>query len=105
MRVFRDERRPLLKRPGVRYLIAGGALSAVVFVITTPFFFVHPIDALYQLRQQAQAAGEIEKLGQAQQGGFSYYFHTLGWGFGWAAIVFAAAGAVIEVRPRPLRAA
>jgi 4-amino-4-deoxy-L-arabinose transferase-like glycosyltransferase len=97
VRVFRDESGPLLKRPAVRYLIAGGALSAVVFFITTPFALVHPHDTLYQLRLQAQAAGEIEKVGQAQQGGFSYYFHTLGWGFGWAALAFAAAGAVLEV--------
>ena len=59
---------------------------------------MHPVDAIYQLRQQATAAGEIEKLGQGQQGGFSYYFHTFGWGFGWAALVAAVAGAVIELR-------
>src|SRR4051794_6236720 len=103
VRVFRDERGALLKRPGVRYLIAGGAIAALVFFITTPFALVHPHDTLYQLREQAKAAGEIEKLGQAQQGGFSYYFHTLGWGFGWAALVAAAAGALLEIRRDRLR--
>src|SRR3954470_18070550 len=98
VRIFRDGKGPLLKRVEVRYLIAGGVLSALCFFVTTPFALVHPHDTLYQLRQQAQAAGEIEKLGQAQQGGFSYYFHTLGWGFGWAALVAAAAGALLEIR-------
>ena len=97
VRFWRDRSTPWLRRPDLRYLIAGGAMAALVFGITTPFFFVHPIDALYQLREQAKAAGQIEKLGQAQQGGFSYYFHTLGWGFGWAAIVAAVIGAVIEI--------
>jgi 4-amino-4-deoxy-L-arabinose transferase-like glycosyltransferase len=97
VRFWRDRGTPWLKRRDLRFLVAGGAAAVVVFGITTPFFFVHPVDALYQLRQQAQAAGQIEKLGQAQQGGFSYYFHTLGWGFGWAAIVAAAIGAVIEI--------
>jgi 4-amino-4-deoxy-L-arabinose transferase-like glycosyltransferase len=97
VRFWRDRGTPWLKRRDLRFLVAGGAVAVVVFGITTPFFFVHPVDALYQLREQAQAAGQIEKLGQAQQGGFSYYFHTLGWGFGWAAIVAAAIGAVIEI--------
>jgi 4-amino-4-deoxy-L-arabinose transferase-like glycosyltransferase len=98
VRFWRDRSTPWLRRPDLRYLIAGGAMAVLLFGITTPFFFVHPVDALYQLREQAKAAGQIEKLGQAQQGGFSYYFHTLGWGFGWAAIVAAAIGAVIEIR-------
>src|SRR4051794_16577266 len=98
VRFWRDRSTPWLRRPDLRYLIAGGAIAVLVFGITTPFFFVHPVDALYQLREQAQAAGEIEKLGQAQQGGFSYYFHTLGWGFGWAALVAAVAGALLEIR-------
>jgi 4-amino-4-deoxy-L-arabinose transferase-like glycosyltransferase len=102
---LRDRETPLLRRRALRYLVYAGALSAFVFALTTPFFFVHPVEALYQLRQQAQAAGQIEKLGQAQQGGFSYYFHTFGWGFGWAAIVAAAIGAVIEVRRDRIRGA
>src|SRR3954470_24669120 len=103
VRIFRDGKGPLLKRVEVRYLIAGGAIAALVFFITTPFALVHPHDTLYQLREQAKAAGDIEKLGQAQQGGFSYYFHTLGWGFGWAALVAAVAGAALEVRRDRLR--
>ncbi|MEA2459368.1 MAG: hypothetical protein QOC95_2340 [Thermoleophilaceae bacterium] len=104
VRIWRDKGTPWLKRMELRYLIAAGAVVVLCFAITTPFFFVHPIKALYQLRQQAQAAGTIEKLGQNQQGGFSYYLHTFGWGFGWAAIVAAAAGAVIEIRRDRMRA-
>src|SRR3954469_228973 len=68
VRFWRDRSTPWLRRPDLRYLIAGGAVAVLVFGITTPFFFVHPVDALYQLREQAKAAGQIEKLGQAQQG-------------------------------------
>jgi hypothetical protein len=72
--------------------------TVVAFAITTPFFFVKPISALYQLKQQAEAAGDSAKLGQSQEGGFSYYVKSLTWGFGWAAIAAAIAGAVIEIR-------
>jgi 4-amino-4-deoxy-L-arabinose transferase-like glycosyltransferase len=96
-RFWRDRGTVLWRRSAAWYLIAAGALAVVCFGITTPFFFVHPTDAISQLREQAKAAGQIEKLGQAQQGGFSYYFHTLGWGFGWAALVAAAVGAVWEI--------
>jgi hypothetical protein len=98
VRFWRDRGTPWLKRRDLRYLIGAGAMAVLAFGITTPFFFVHPVDALYQLREQAKAAGDIEKLGQAQQGGFSYYFHTLGWGFGWAAMAAAALGAAIELK-------
>src|SRR3954452_16593027 len=97
VRIFRHGSGPLFRRRELWWLVAGGALSALCFFITTPFALVHPHDTLYQLRQQAEAAGQIEKIGQSQQGGFSYYFHTLGWGFGWAALVFAAVGAVWEI--------
>jgi 4-amino-4-deoxy-L-arabinose transferase-like glycosyltransferase len=97
VRFWRDRGTPLWRRRDMWFLVAAGVLAVVCFGITTPFFFVHPRDAISQLRQQANAAGEIEKLGQAQEGGLSYYFHTLGWGFGWAALVAAAIGAVWEI--------
>ena len=98
VRFWRDRETTWHKRLDLRYLVAAAAVAVIVFAITTPFFFVHPHKALYQLREQAKAAGQIEKLGQAQQGGFSYYFHTFGWGFGWAAIVAAVVGAALELR-------
>jgi hypothetical protein len=97
-RIWRDRGTPIHKRKDLLYLAAGLAVFVVCFAITTPFFFVHPRDAIYQLKQQATAAGDIAKLGQAQQGGFSYYFESLGWGFGWAAFVAAIVGAVLEIR-------
>jgi hypothetical protein len=97
-RFFRDRGTPLWRRRDVYYGAAAALLAVFCFALTTPYFFVHWDDAISQLREQAKAAGKIEKLGQAQQGGFSYYFHTLGWGFGWAALVAAAAGALIELR-------
>jgi len=97
VRFFRDKR-PVWRRSDAWFLIASGVVALLCFAATTPYVFVHPQDALDQIRQQAQAAGQIEKLGQAQEGGFSYYFHTLGWGFGWAALVAAGIGAVIQLR-------
>jgi 4-amino-4-deoxy-L-arabinose transferase-like glycosyltransferase len=97
-RFIRDRGTPLWRRRDVLFGVAAVVVAAICFAATTPYFFVHWSDAISQLREQAKAAGQIEKLGQAQQGGFSYYFHTLGWGFGWAALVAAAAGAVIQLR-------
>ncbi|MEA2473783.1 MAG: hypothetical protein QOE06_1698 [Thermoleophilaceae bacterium] len=91
-------RTPWLRRPELISLILTGVATTVAFAITTPFFFVKPISALYQLKQQAQAAGDSAKLGQSQEGGFSYYAKSLTWGFGYAAIVAAIAGGVIELR-------
>jgi hypothetical protein len=102
-RFFRDRGTPLWRRRDVYYGAAAALLAVFCFALTTPYFFVHWDDAISQLREQAKAAGKIEKLGQAQQGGFSYYFHTLGWGFGWAALVAAAAGALIELRRNRVR--
>jgi cytochrome c-type biogenesis protein CcmH/NrfF len=69
-----------------------------VFGVTTPYFFVHPVTALYQIKNQANAAGGTAKLGQSQEGGFAYYLKSFTWGFGWAAIAAAVAGAVLELR-------
>src|SRR4051812_28387986 len=91
------------RRIDLRYLIFAGAAMVVAFAITTPFFFVHPVDALYELRQQATAAGDVQKLGQSQQGGISYYLESFTWGFGWAAIAFAIVGAIFELRRNLLR--
>ena len=65
----------------------------VAFAITTPYFFVKPVSALYQLKQQSEAAGDSVKLGQEQQGGFSFYLESFTWGLGWAAFIFAIVGA------------
>jgi 4-amino-4-deoxy-L-arabinose transferase-like glycosyltransferase len=97
-RFIRDRATPLWRRKDVYWGISAAVVAVICFAATTPYFFVHWSDAISQLREQAKAAGQIEKLGQAQQGGFSYYFHTLGWGFGWAALVAAVAGAVIQLR-------
>ncbi|MDQ3934268.1 MAG: glycosyltransferase family 39 protein [Actinomycetota bacterium] len=98
IRFWRDRETPLLRRSDLRGLVLAGVATTVAFAITTPYFFVKPISALYQLKQQAEAAGESAKLGQSQEGGFSYYVKSLTWGFGWAAIVAALAGAVLEIR-------
>jgi hypothetical protein len=104
IRFFRDRDRPLLKRRDPLLLLAALAAMTAAFAITTPYFFVHPGDALEQLKDQAEAAGASVKLGQEQQGGFSYYLESFTWGFGWAAIVAAAVGFVFEFRRNRTRA-
>jgi 4-amino-4-deoxy-L-arabinose transferase-like glycosyltransferase len=104
LRAWRDPRR-WRDRADLRYALGGlGAMVAAVFV-TNPYVFFRPVTAAYQLKQQAEAAGGIEKLGQEQQGGYSYYLESLTWGLGWAACFAALAGAVILVRRDRLRAA
>jgi 4-amino-4-deoxy-L-arabinose transferase-like glycosyltransferase len=103
VRFWRDRGVPLLRRPDLLHLVLAVVAMVLAFAITTPYFFVHPHDALYQLRQQATAAGDVAKLGQSQQGGFSYYLESFTWGFGWAAIAFALVGAAFELRRNLVR--
>ena len=98
VRYWNDRDTPLLRRSDLHGLILTGLATTIAFAITTPFFFVKPISALYQLKQQAEAAGDSAKLGQSQEGGFSYYAKSLTWGFGYAAIAAAVAGGIIEIR-------
>jgi hypothetical protein len=104
VRIWRDRETPLLKRAELRSLALAVAAMLAVFAITTPYFFLKPVSALYQLKQQAEAAGGIEKVGQEQQGGLSFYLESLTWGFGWAAALAALAGAAIELRRSRMRA-
>jgi hypothetical protein len=94
---------PLPRRRELLDLVLAGVALVAVFAITTPYFFVHPIQALYQIKNQASAAGGTAKLGQSQEGGFVYYLKSFTWGFGWAATAAAIAGAVIELRRDRLR--
>lgn len=103
LRWWRDAETPWLRRIDLRYLALAAVALVVCFAITTPFFFVHPAKAIGQLQQQASAAGDTAKLGQSQQGGFSYYLESFTWGFGWAAIVAAVVGAAFELRRNLVR--
>jgi hypothetical protein len=98
VRAWRDAETPWLKRSDLLYVVAALAAMVVAFAVTNPFFFLKPISALYQLKQQAEAAGGSEKLGQDQVGGFRYYIESLGWGYGYAAAFFVLAGAFFEIR-------
>ena len=98
VRAWRDRDTDWLKRSDLRFAILACVAMVVAFAVTNPYFFLKPISALYQLKQQAEAAGGSEKLGQDQVGGFRYYLESLGWGFGYAAAFFAVAGAFFEIR-------
>jgi hypothetical protein len=89
---------PLLRRRELRGIVLAAVALVAAFAITTPYFFAHPVRALYQIKNQASAAGGTAKLGQSQEGGFVYYLKSFTWGFGWAAIAAAVAGAALELR-------
>src|SRR4051794_16279295 len=55
-RWWRDREITWWKRDDLRYLVIAGVAMVAMFAITTPFFFVHPVSALYELKQQANAA-------------------------------------------------
>jgi hypothetical protein len=98
VRVWRDSGTPWLRRPDLLGAAVSLVAMVVLFAITNPFVILNPVSAAYQLKQQAEAAGSIEKLGQEQVGGFRYYLESLGWGFGYAAAVLAVVGAAFEIR-------
>ena len=75
-----------------------------VFFVTTPFFFLDPISALYQLKTQAEAAGGAEKLGQTSSFGVLFYLDSLTWGLGFAALAAVLAGAALVWRRDRARA-
>jgi Dolichyl-phosphate-mannose-protein mannosyltransferase len=79
------------------------AAAVVVFLVTTPYFALDLDRALYQIKVQARNA-DVPKVGQAREGPFGFYLHSLTWGLGWAAAVAAALGVVLEARRRPWRA-
>jgi hypothetical protein len=94
---------PFFRRRELLDLVLAGVALVLMFAITTPYFFLHPVTALYQIKNQASAAGGTAKLGQSQEGGFTYYLKSFTWGFGWVPTAAAIAGAVIEIRRDRLR--
>src|SRR3954447_7964347 len=97
-RFWLDKGTPLLKRADLHGFVLACLAMVAVFFVSTPYFFVHPHSAAYQLKQQAVAAGDTVKVGQEQQGGFVYYLESFGWGFGWAPIAAALVGAGFDFR-------
>lgn len=87
-----------------RSLALALAALVAVFFLTTPFFFIDPISALYQLKTQAEAAGGAEKLGQTSSSGILFYLGSLTWGLGFAGLVAALAGGAIVWRRERTRA-
>jgi hypothetical protein len=78
-------------------LALAALLAAIVFVALNPYLFGSFGDWWSDLRSQAEVAADQPKPGQ-RSGGLSYYLDSLTWGLGWAAMVAALAGAVIELR-------
>lgn len=94
----------LRRREEVRSLALGLFALVAVFYVTTPFFFLDPVSALYQLKTQAAAAGGVEKIGQTGDSGFLFYLGSLTWGLGFAALAAALAGVVVVWRRDSARA-
>jgi hypothetical protein len=89
-----------LGRDGARAfapLALGAALAAVVFALLNPYLF-DSLDRWWSdLRDQAEVAANDRKPGQ-ESGGIGYYFDSLTWGLGWAALAAAVLGVLVELR-------
>jgi hypothetical protein len=72
-------------------------VAVALFVATNPYAVLSFDGFKDELTEQAEVAADLSKPGQGE-GGFAYYLGSLGWGLGWAAIVAALAGAVLELR-------
>lgn len=84
-------------------LLAGGVACAVlVFLALNPYLLGSFGRFWDDLRGQADVAANQPKPGQGGSGP-SYYLDSLGWGLGWALLVAAAAGAVLQLRRSPVR--
>lgn len=94
----------LHRRPEARSLLLALVAMVAVFAISNPYFFLNPLGAASQLKQQAEAAGLTDKFGQLHDNGPLYYLTSLTWGFGFAAILASLAGAAIEFRRNRARA-
>ena len=81
----------------------GVVVAVLAFAVTTPWFLLDLDTALRQIRGQAETAGDVGKLGQADDSGPGYYLHSLTWGLGFAAAGAAALGCVLEARRNPVR--
>lgn len=77
-------------------------LSAIAFLVTTPYFLPHLGEAVTQLRAQSYEA-DVPKLGQPAGNGHLFYLRSLTWGLGWGAALAAVAGALLELRRDRLR--
>src|SRR3954468_20034975 len=56
VRARRDAETPWMKRNDLRWAVVGVVAMVVAFALTKPSFFLKPVSALYQLKQQAEAA-------------------------------------------------
>jgi dolichyl-phosphate-mannose-protein mannosyltransferase len=80
-------------------LLAGtGALFALAFVALNPYSLLDFHEFRRQLGGQSAKAGGLEKIGQVHEPGWIYYARTLTWGFGWAPVAAALAGAILAFR-------
>jgi hypothetical protein len=84
-------------RAAVAGLLLAAGLALAVFVAGNPYVVLDFAEFRNDVLDQAEVAADFEKPGQGGSG-FGYYLESLTWGFGWLALVAAAAGAVLELR-------
>jgi hypothetical protein len=84
------------------FLAAGGIAAALVFALLNPYLFSSFSAFWRDLHSQADVAANQRKAGQ-EHGGLAYYLDSLGWGLGWAGLVAAVVGALLELRRNVVR--
>lgn len=91
----RRERDPLPEMLAGAVVVAGAAV--VAFLVTTPYFLFDMGEALDQLQDQREVAGD-SKVGQASENPYGFYVSSLTWALGWGAAIAALVGFVWQLR-------
>jgi 4-amino-4-deoxy-L-arabinose transferase-like glycosyltransferase len=91
---LRQDRPPAV----ARNLALALAVFGGIYLAINPYTLLDFGNFIGGVVSQAGAAGGIAKLGHDQVLAPLYYLSTLTWGFGWAALLAAAAGAVLSLR-------
>lgn len=97
----RRERDPLPEMLLGTIVVTGAAVAA--FLLTTPYFLLDMGEAIDQLQDQREVAGD-EKVGQAGSNPYGFYVSSLTWALGWGAALAALAGLVWQLRRDRTRA-
>jgi hypothetical protein len=97
----RRERDPLPEMAAGTLVVVGVAVAA--FFVTTPYFLLDMGEAIDQLRDQRDVAGD-SKIGQASENPYGFYVSSMTWALGWGAAVAALWGLVWQLRRDRVRA-
>ena len=89
---------PDMRRRAVEGALLAGAFALGAFLVANPHALLSWSEFWADVSKQEQAASGFGKLGLGYDSGIVYYLWVLTWGFGWAPLAAAVAGAVVSAR-------